>query len=311
MSTTFKYGCWELIYGYSPGGLLVGTDSHTPNAAGMAMLGIGVGGSDAVDAMAGLQWELPCPKVLGVRLTGRLNGWGSSKDIICKLAGMVSVTGGKGKVVEFFGPGVDALGATSMATVGNMSAEIGATSCLFPYTESMERYLQKTHRFEIARAAKENLNILTPDDDSSSYYDSVIEINLDTLEPHINGPYTPDLSHPLSKLKHIVKENTWPEKLSASLVGSCTNSSFEDLMKVASLIEQADKAGLKMKTPFYVSTGSEQIRATAEDAGFLNTMRNAGAIVLSSSCGPCVGQWTRSDVAKVYMPWINCLVFKY
>ena len=295
---------------HSPGGLLVGTDSHTPNAAGMAMLGIGVGGSDAVDAMAGLQWELPCPKVLGVRLTGKLHGWGSSKDIICQLAGIVSVTGGKGKIVEFFGPGVDTLGATAMATIGNMSAEIGATSCVFPYTKSMGRYLEATERSHIAGAALEHLDFLTPDEGSSSYYDDIVEINLDTLEPHINGPYTPDLSHSLSTLKQALKENSWPEKLSASLVGSCTNSSFEDLMKVAGLIEQADKANLKMKTPFYVSTGSEQIRATAEDAGFLKTMRDAGAIVLSSSCGPCVGQWNRTDVPEVCLLALCCLFFQ-
>jgi aconitate hydratase len=283
----------------SPGGLLVGTDSHTPNAAGMAMLGVGVGGSDAVDAMTGLPWELPCPKMLGVKLEGKLNSWASSKDIICKLAGLVSVTGGKGKIVEFFGPGVDTLGATAMATIGNMSAEIGATSCLFPYTDSMGRYLWATQRSNIARAATQNANLLLPDEGSAAYYDDIVEINLDELEPHINGPYSPDLSHPLSKLGQAVKDNFWPENLSASLVGSCTNSSFEDLMKVSGLIQQADRAGLKIKTPFYVSTGSEQIRATAEDAGFLQTMRDAGAIVLSSSCGPCVGQWNRTDVTKV------------
>ncbi|CZR52004.1 related to mitochondrial aconitate hydratase [Phialocephala subalpina] len=248
-----------------PGSLLVGTDSHTPNAAGMSMLGIGVGGSDAVDAMAGLQWGLPCPKVLGVRLAGKLSGWASSKDIICKLAGLVSVTGGKGKIVEFFGPGVDGLGATAMTTIGNI----------------------------------QNLDFLTPDERSDSYYDDTVEINLDALEPHINGPYTPDLSHPLSKLGQAVEDNNWPEKISASLVGSCTNSSFEDLIKVSGLIKQANKAGFKMKTPFFVSTGSEHIRATAEDAGFLDTMRKAGAMVLSSSCGPCVGQWNRTDVSKV------------
>ncbi|OBT73691.1 hypothetical protein VF21_06217 [Pseudogymnoascus sp. 05NY08] len=281
-----------------PGGLLVGTDSHTPNAAGMAMLGVGVGGSDGVDAMAGMPWELPCPKTLGVRLTGRLKGWASSKDIICKLAGMVSVTGGKGKVVEFFGPGVETLGATAMATIGNMSAEIGATSCLFPYSEAMGEYLDVTHRRDIKRAAVQNLNLITPDEGSDRYYDDVVEIDLDKLEPHINGPYTPDLSHPMSTLKEAVIENKWPANLSASLVGSCTNSSYEDLMKVSNLLKQANEAGLKPKVPFFVSTGSEQIRATAEDAGFIDVMRNAGATILSSSCGPCVGQWNRPDVPK-------------
>ncbi|KAG4433666.1 hypothetical protein IFR05_010854 [Cadophora sp. M221] len=258
-----------------PGGLLVGTDSHTPNAVGVAMLGIGVGGSDAVDAMAGMPWELPCPKVLGIRLTGRLNGWASSKDIICKLVGLVSVSGGKVKIVEFFGPGVEKFGATSMATIGTMSAEIGATSCLFPYNDSMSRYMRATKRSDIADAASNNLNLLVADEGSALYYEDVVEINLDGLEPHINGPYTPDLAHPLSKFGQAVRENSWPENLAASLVG--------------------DRAGLKLKTPFFVSTGSEQLRATAEDAGFLEKTRKAGAVVLSSSCGPCVGQWNRTD----------------
>lgn len=208
------------MIGDSSGGLLVGTDSHTPNAAGMRMLSIGVGGSDAVDAMAGLQWELPYPKVIGVRLTVKLTRWANSKDIICKLAGLVSVTGGKGKIVEFFGPGIDGLEATSMATIGNMPAEIGATSCLFPYIESMGRYLRATKRPAIADAAEQNLDFLTPDEGSSEWYDNVADINLDELEPHVNGPYTPDLSHP-----HAVKKSSWPDILSASLVCSCTNSS--------------------------------------------------------------------------------------
>ncbi|KAH8592212.1 hypothetical protein B0O99DRAFT_654080 [Bisporella sp. PMI_857] len=307
-SAKYNIGFWKpgsgiihtiLFENYTfPGGLLVGTDSHTPNAAGMAMLGVGVGGSDGVDAMAGMPWELPCPKTLGVRLTGRLTGWASSKDIICKLAGMVSVTGGKGKIVEFFGPGVEFLGATAMATIGNMSAEIGATSCLFPYSQTMTDYLNATHRGNIAGAALQNLNFITPDEGSEQYYDNVVEIDLDTLEPHINGPYTPDLSHPISKLGKAATENDWPKALSASLVGSCTNSSYEDLMKVSDLLKQADAAGLKPKTPFFISTGSEQIRATAEDAGFLDVMRNAGATILSSSCGPCVGQWNRPDLPK-------------
>lgn len=211
---------------------------------------------------------------------------------------MVSVTGGKGKVVEFFGPGVETLGATAMATIGNMSAEIGATSCLFPYSEAMGEYLDVTHRGDIKRAAMQNLNLITPDGTSDRYYDDVVEIDLDKLEPHINGPYTPDLSHPMSTLKEAVIENKWPKNLSASLVGSCTNSSYEDLMKVSNLLKQASEAGLKPKVPFFISTGSEQIRATAEDAGFIDVMRNAGATILSSSCGPCVGQWNRPDVPK-------------
>ncbi|OLN92812.1 Aconitate hydratase, mitochondrial protein 3 [Colletotrichum chlorophyti] len=281
-----------------PGGLMIGTDSHTPNAGGMGMLGIGVGGADAVDAMAGMPWELACPKIIGVRLTGELQGWGSSKDIICKLAGVLTVSGGKGNVLEFFGPGTETLGATAMATVCNMSAEIGSTSCVFPYSEAMSRYLSATRRERIAKYADSfKRELLVADEGSDEYYDDVIEIDLSTLEPHINGPFTPDLAHPLSQFKHHVAESSWPSKISCSLVGSCTNSSYEDLEKVRDLVVQAKKAGLrKTKTPFLVSPGSEQIRATAEEEGILETLREAGATVLSNSCGPCVGQWERKDV---------------
>ena len=286
----------------------------------MAMLGIGVGGSDAVDSMSGQQWELPCPKVLGVKLIGKLTGWASSKgrppnllcsdrsdcytysymvDIICKLAGITSVAGGKGRIVEFFGPGTATLSATSMATVGNMSAEIGATSCIFPYSDAIHRYLDATNRSAIANAARQNQNILFPDEGSDKYYDEVIEINLNKLEPTINGPYTPDLSHPLSTFSAAVEESSWPRKISASLVGSCTNSSYEDLIKVAGLTRQAMQAGVELKTPFYISCGSEKIRSTAEKGGILDTLREAGATVLSNSCGPCVGQWSRADMRKV------------
>lgn len=281
-----------------PGGLFIGTDSHTPNAGGMGVLGIGVGGSDAVDAMAGMPWELVCPKVLGVRLTGQLSGWSSSKDIICKLAGILTVSGGKGKVIEFFGPGTETLGATAMATVCNMSAEVGSTSCIFPYSQAMARYLSATQRGDIARYADSfTETLLTADRGSEDYYDEVIEIDLSTLEPHINGPFTPDLSHPLSEFKQHVQESSWPSNISQSMVGSCTNSSYEDLEKVYNLVMQAKKAGVsKPRTPFMVSPGSEQIRATAEKSGILPTLREAGAVVLSNSCGPCVGQWDRKDV---------------
>ncbi|KAF6816786.1 aconitate hydratase [Colletotrichum musicola] len=281
-----------------PGGLMIGTDSHTPNAGGMGMLGIGVGGADAVDAMSGMPWELACPKVVGVRLAGKLQGWSSSKDIICKLAGILTVSGGKGKIIEFFGPGTETLGATAMATVCNMSAEIGSTSCIFPYSEAMSRYLSATKRADIAKYADSYKEVLlTADEGSDRYYDDVIEIDLSTLEPHINGPFTPDLAHPLSQFKDHVNDSSWPVNLSCSLVGSCTNSSYEDLEKVRDLVTQAREAGLtRTKTPFLVSPGSEQIRATAEDAGILDTLRQAGATVLSNSCGPCVGQWDRKDV---------------
>ncbi|KAH7047580.1 hypothetical protein B0J12DRAFT_667505 [Macrophomina phaseolina] len=281
-----------------PGGLIIGTDSHTPNAGGMGMLGIGVGGSDAVDAMAGMPWDLQCPKVMGVRLTGKLQGWASSKDIILKLAGIVSVSGGKGRIVEFFGPGTETLGATAMATICNMSAEIGSTSCIFPYSDAMARYLSATRRDFIANAARENIGLLLPDEGSEKYYDEVIEIDLDTLEPHINGPYTPDLSHPLSKFSDEVQSSEWPKQLSHAMVGSCTNSSYEDLKKASELIRQAESAGLKPKVPFFVTAGSEQIRATVERDGILDTFQEAGAVLLSNSCGPCVGQWNRTEVEK-------------
>ena len=281
-----------------PGGLIIGTDSHTPNAGGMGMLGIGVGGSDAVDAMAGMPWELMCPQIVGVRLTGSLHGWASTKDIICKLAGILSVSGGKGKVIEFFGSGTQTLGAMAMATVCNMSAEIGSTSCIFPYSEAMNRYLSATKRADVARLANGYKDILlTADEGSEKHYDTVIEIDLDSLEPHVNGPFTPDLSHPLSELKDAVAKNDWPVEVSHAMVGSCTNSSYEDLYKTSQLVEQAKAAGLlKVKTPFLVSPGSEDIRATAESEGILQTLREAGAVVLSTTCGPCVGQWQRTDV---------------
>ncbi|KAI1357382.1 aconitate hydratase [Xylaria arbuscula] len=281
-----------------PGGLIIGTDSHTPNAGGMGMLGIGVGGSDAVNAMSGMPWELVCPKVVGVCLTGALKDWSSTKDIICKLAGILTVSGGKGKIIEFFGPGTETLGATAMATVCNMSAEIGSTSCIFPYSPSMLRYLDATGRAGVARLADSvKDSLLVADPGSDRYYDDIIEIDLSTLEPHINGPFTPDLSHPLRQFKENVLVSKWPSKLSCSLVGSCTNSSYEDLEKVRSLVVQAREAGLtKPKTPFLISPGSEQIRATAEDAGILEDLRQAGATILSNSCGPCVGQWDRKDV---------------
>ncbi|KAJ8107847.1 hypothetical protein OPT61_g8582 [Boeremia exigua] len=281
-----------------PGGLIIGTDSHTPNAGGMGMLGIGVGGSDAVDAMAGMPWELMSPKVVGVRLTGQLSGWASTKDIICKLAGMLTVSGGKGKVIEFFGPGCANFGATSMATVCNMSAEIGSTSCIFPYSHSMSRYLSATKRGSIAQEANRYKDVLlTADKGSENHYDDIIEIDLDTLEPHINGPFTPDLSHPLSQLKEAVHKSDWPVNVSHAMVGSCTNSSYEDLYKTSQLVNQAKAAGLpRVKTPFMVSPGSEDIRATAEAEGILQSLQEAGAVILSNTCGPCVGQWDRTDV---------------
>jgi aconitate hydratase len=233
-----------------------------------------------------------------VRLTGKLNGWASTKDIICKLAGILTVSGGKGKVIEFFGPGCASLGATAMATVCNMSAEIGSTSCIFPYSESMGRYLSATKRDDIAQEANRYKDVLlTADEGSEHHYDDIIEIDLDTLEPHVNGPFTPDLSHPVSQLKEAVHNSDWPVNVSHAMVGSCTNSSYEDLYKTSQLVSQAKAAGLpRVKTPFMVSPGSEDIRATAEAEGILQSLRDAGAVILSNTCGPCVGQWDRTDV---------------
>ncbi|CEL11588.1 Putative Aconitate hydratase [Aspergillus calidoustus] len=282
----------------TPGGLIIGTDSHTPNAGGMGMMGIGVGGADAVDAMSGMPWELVAPKVVGVRLTGQLQGWTSTKDIICKLAGLLTVSGGKGRVIEFFGPGAQTLGATAMATICNMSAEIGSTSCIFPYSDAMGRYLNATRRAHVVERANEvKASLLTADEGADEYYDQVIEIELNSLEPHVNGPYTPDLAHPISKLSTAVAGEDWPIELSHAMVGSCTNSSYEDLDKTRQIVAQAKAAGVaKFPTPFMVTPGSEQIRATAEADGILDELRDAGAVVLSSSCGPCVGSWDRKDV---------------
>ena len=262
------------------------------------MLGIGVGGADAVDAMSGMPWELVAPKVIGVKLTGQLQGWTSTKDIICKIAGILTVSGGKGSVIEFFGPGTQTLGATAMATICNMSAEIGSTSCIFPYTDAMGRYLSATKRGHVAQSANQFRDVLlTADEGSHGYYDRIIEIDLSALEPHVNGPFTPDLAHPISQLKASIADKDWPIELSHAMVGSCTNSSYEDLDKVRQLVVQAKEAGFpKLKVPFLLTPGSETIRATAEADGILDELRQAGAVVLSSSCGPCVGSWDRKDV---------------
>lgn len=262
------------------------------------MLGIGVGGADAVDAMSGMPWELVAPKVTGVRLTGQLRGWASTKDIICKLAGILTVSGGKGRVIEFFGPGTETLGATAMATICNMSAEIGSTSCIFPHSEAISRYLTATNRAHAAEAANGFKDVLlSADEGSDEYYDQLIEIDLDDLEPHVNGPFTPDLAHPISQLKQAVADSDWPTNLSHAMVGSCTNSSYEDLDKARQLVRQARAMGLSsFKTPFLLTPGSENIRATAEADGIFEELQEAGAVVLSSSCGPCVGSWDRKDV---------------
>lgn len=280
-----------------PGGLMIGTDSHTPNAGGLGMCAIGVGGADAVDVMAGIPWELKAPKVLGVHLKGKLSGWTSPKDVILKLAGILTVKGGTGYIVEYFGEGVESISCTGMGTICNMGAEIGATCSVFPYTPSMGRYLRSTNRGDIADVIEKNYahNMRA---DEGAKYDQIIEIDLSTLEPHVNGPMTPDAAHPVSQLGSTAQKNNWPDKLTSALIGSCTNSSYEDMDRCASLVNQALDAGLKLQMPFLVTPGSEQIRATIERDGQMATFEKAGATVLANACGPCIGQWSRSDVPQ-------------
>ncbi|KUJ12402.1 aconitase [Mollisia scopiformis] len=282
-------------YAY-PGGLMIGTDSHTPNAGGLAMAAIGVGGADAVDVMAGLAWEIKAPKVIGVHLTGSLSRWASPKDVILKLAGELTVRGGTGSIIEYFGPGINSLSCTGMATICNMGAETGATTSIFPYTNQMGRYLDATGRSHIRRASESRANRLAAD--PGAEYDRVISIDLSSLEPHINGPLTPDLATPNSKFKELVGKNDWPRKLSAALIGSCTNSSFQDMSRAADLTRQALDAGLKPAVPLLLSPGSEQTRLTLDQAGVLETFDQAGATVLANACGPCCGSWERTDVKK-------------
>jgi aconitate hydratase len=279
-----------------PGGMMIGTDSHTPNAGGLGMVAIGVGGADAVDVMAGMPWELKFPKLIGVKLTGKMNGWTSPKDVILKLAGILTVKGGTGAIVEYFGEGAGNISCTGKATICNMGAEIGATTSLFPYDEKMSVYLKATEREEIAALADEIKDCLTADAGSEQYYNQLIEINLSELEPHINGPFTPDLAWPISEFKKAVIEKEYPEELKVGLIGSCTNSSYEDMERAASVAKQALEKGLKVKSEFTITPGSEQIRATIERDGQLEIFEKAGGIVLANACGPCIGQWKRHDV---------------
>ncbi|EEB06586.2 aconitate hydratase/ribosomal protein subunit L49 [Schizosaccharomyces japonicus yFS275] len=280
----------------APGGMMLGTDSHTPNAGGLGMIAIGVGGADAVDAMTQTPWEVKAPKIIGVKLTGQLQDWATPKDLILHLAGKLTVRGGTGHIIEYFGPGVDSLSCTGMATVCNMGAEVGATTSIFPYTDSMRRYLVATRRGPVADAAdKANAEHQYLAADEGAVYDKVVEINLSEIEPSLNGPFTPDLNTPLSKFGETVEANGWPKKLSAGLIGSCTNSSYEDMSRVTDVVEQATKAGLKPKVPFFVTPGSEQIRATIERDGFTKKLQKAGAVVLANACGPCIGMWKRND----------------
>jgi len=280
-----------------PGLLMVGTDSHTPNGGGLGGLCIGVGGADAVDVMADIPWELKCPKVIGVKLTGQLSGWTSPKDVILKLAGILTVKGGTMHIIEYFGEGVDSISCTGMGTICNMGAELGATTSVFPFNQRMADYLAATERQDIAdEAAKYKDSLLSPD--AGCKYDQVVEIDLSTLEPHVNGPFTPDLATPISQLGAAAKQNNWPLEVKDGLIGSCTNSSYEDMSRVASLMKQALAKGLKSKGTFYITPGSEQIRATIERDGLADTMREFGGVVLANACGPCIGQWDRQNVKK-------------
>jgi aconitate hydratase len=285
-----------------PGGMMIGTDSHTVNAGGLGMIAIGVGGADAVDVMAEMPWELKMPKLIGVKLTGKLNGWTAPKDIVLKVAGILTAKGGTGCIVEYFGDGAKSLSATGKGTICNMGAEIGATTSTFGYDDSMRRYLIATGRKEVADAADKIADYLTGDADVYAkpyeYFDQVIELNLSELEPHLNGPFSPDLATPISEMKQKAKENNWPTKVEVGLIGSCTNSSYEDISRAASLAEQAVTKNLKTKATYTITPGSEQVRYTIERDGFIKTFEKIDGNVFANACGPCIGQWARKDAEK-------------
>ena len=313
-SAAAKYGCgfWKpgagiihqvVLENYAfPGGLMIGTDSHTPNAGGLGMIAIGVGGLDAAETMAGMPWELLYPKRIGVKLTGELNGWTAPKDIILKVAEELTVSGGTNSIVEYFGPGTKSISCTGKATITNMGAEIGATCSVFPYDERMETYLKYTNRGDIADLANQNKESLVADPEVESnpekFFDKVIEINLSELEPHIVGPHTPDLARSISALSGDVKSKDYVDPISVALIGSCTNSSYEDMSRAASLAEQAKAKGIKAKIPLLVTPGSEQIRGTIERDGQMDSLKDIGATVLANACGPCIGQWNRPELDK-------------
>ena len=313
-STASKYGAgfWKpgagiihqvVLENYAfPGGLMIGTDSHTPNAGGLGMLAIGVGGVDAAETMAGMPWELMHPKRIGVHLKGEMNGWTASKDVILFVAGELSVSGGTNSIIEYFGPGTKSISCTGKATITNMGAEIGATCSIFPYDERMELYLKSTGRKEIAELANKYKEHLIADSDieknPDKYFDKVIEIDLSKLEPHVVGPHTPDLARPISQLADDVKKNKYIDNISVALIGSCTNSSYEDMSRAASLAKQAQSKGIKAKIPLLVTPGSEQIRATIERDGQIDLLKSIGATVLANACGPCIGQWSRPELKQ-------------
>ncbi|MEO5500372.1 MAG: aconitate hydratase [Ginsengibacter sp.] len=282
-----------------PGGMMIGTDSHTVNAGGLGMVAVGVGGADACDVMAGLPWELKFPKIIGVKLTGKLSGWTSAKDIILKVAGILTVKGGTGAIVEYFGDGATSLSCTGKGTICNMGAEIGATTSIFGYDKKMAAYLNGTGRKDIADMADKLQKELTGDKDvykhPEKYFDQVIEIDLSKLEPHVNGPFTPDLAWPISKFAAAVKTNNWPEILDVGLIGSCTNSSYEDITRAASIAQQASENGITAKSEFTITPGSEQVRYTVQRDGYLDTFEKMGGVVLANACGPCIGQWARHN----------------
>ena len=311
-SAASKYGCgfWKpgagiihqvVLENYAfPGGLMIGTDSHTPNAGGLGMIAVGVGGLDAAETMAGMPWELLYPKRIGVKLTGQLNGWTAPKDIILKVAKELTVSGGTNSIIEYFGPGTESISCTGKATITNMGAEVGATCSIFPYDERMETFLKFTNRGKIAELANKNKELLVADpeveENPEKFFDKIIEIDLSTLEPHIVGPHTPDLGRSISDLANDVKTNEYVDPISVALIGSCTNSSYEDMSRVASLAEQAKLKGIKSKIPLLITPGSEQIRSTIERDGQMESLKNIGATVLANACGPCIGQWNRPEL---------------
>ncbi|MDE0978835.1 MAG: aconitate hydratase [Flavobacteriales bacterium] len=312
VSDKFGIGFWKpgagiihqvVLENYAfPGGMMIGTDSHTVNAGGLGMVAVGVGGADAVDVMAGMAWELKFPKLIGIKLTGTLSGWASAKDVILKVAGILTVKGGTGCIVEYFGDGAKSLSCTGKGTISNMGAEIGATTSTFGYDESMERYLRSTGRADVADLANGIQEHLTGDPEvyanPEAYFDQVIEINLDELEPHINGPFTPDLATPISQMKEAAAANGWPTKIEYGLIGSCTNSSYEDISRSASIARQAVEQGIEAKATLTITPGSEQVRYTIERDGFISTFEAMGGSVFANACGPCIGQWAREGAEK-------------
>jgi aconitate hydratase len=312
VSSKYGIGFWKpgagiihqvILENYAfPGGMMIGTDSHTVNAGGLGMIAIGVGGADAVDVMAGMPWELKFPKQIGVHLKGDLNGWASAKDIILKIAGMLTVKGGTGSVIEYFGDGAELISCTGKGTICNMGAEVGATTSLFGYDSEMRKYLQSTGRNKVSDLADEFENHLRADkevlENPSDFFDQVIELDLATLEPHINGPFSPDKSRSISKMKNDLQSESWPTEIQVGLIGSCTNSSYEDISRAASIAKQARKLGLKTKSKLTITPGSEQVRYTIERDGFIDDFKSIGAEVFSNACGPCIGQWDRPEIEK-------------